>query len=96
MAEEVSINIGEFNMNISNLRSAVSSIDSSIKTTREFEETNINPFTGDLETMINAIKLLERYKQMLNADSDALDSVGKEMDENDKELAQKTGANSRG
>jgi type VII secretion effector (TIGR04197 family) len=91
MAEEVGIKISEFNSNISKLRSAVSSINSSIKTTREFEKTNIEPFTNDLETMIEAIELLEKYKQMLNTDINALDNVGKEMIENDQQLARVSG-----
>ena len=91
MAEEVSINITEFNSNINSLRSAVSSINSSIKTTRELEKTNITPFTKDLETTIEAIELLERYKQMLDTDINALDNVGKEMVENDEQLARVSG-----
>lgn len=91
MAEEVSIKINEFNANINSLQSAVSSIDSSMKISRELEETNIEPFTKDLEKAIEAIKLLERYKQMLDADILALDNVGKEMVENDEELARVSG-----
>jgi len=96
MAEEVGIKIDEFDWKVSNLRSAVFSINSSIKTNREFEKTNLEPFMGDLETTIDAIKLLERYKQMLNGDTDALDNVGQEMEENDEEIAQKTVPNSVG
>lgn len=91
MAEEVSIKINEFNANINSLQSAVSSIDSSMKISRELEETNIAPFTKDLEKAIEAIKLLERYKQMLDADILALDNVGKEMVENDEQLARVSG-----
>ncbi|WP_373895114.1 TIGR04197 family type VII secretion effector [Virgibacillus sp. CBA3643] len=91
MAGEVGIKISEFNSNISNLRSAVSSINSSIKLTRELEETNLEPFTKDLETTIEAIKLLERYKQMMDSDIQALDNVGKEMVENDEQLAKVSG-----
>ncbi|WP_449354439.1 TIGR04197 family type VII secretion effector [Virgibacillus natechei] len=91
MAEEVGIKISEFNSNISNLRSAVSSINSSIKLTREFEKTDLKPFMDDLETTIEAIKLLERYKQMVDSDIQALDNVGKEMVENDEELAKVSG-----
>lgn len=88
MAEEVGININEFESNISTLRSAVSGINSSIKTNREFENTDLKPFMDDLQTTIDAIQLLERYKQMLDADINALNNVGEEMVENDKELAQ--------
>ncbi|MBT2215299.1 TIGR04197 family type VII secretion effector [Virgibacillus dakarensis] len=91
MAEEVGIKISEFNSNISKLRSACSSIKSSIKISREFEKTNLKPFMDDLETTIDAIKLLERYKQMLDSDIDALDNVGKEMAENDEQLAKVSG-----
>ncbi|GIO23674.1 TIGR04197 family type VII secretion effector [Oceanobacillus sp. J11TS1] len=91
MAEEVSINLTEFTSNINSLRSAVSSISSSMKISRELEKTNIEPFTKDLETAIEAIKLLERYKQMLDTDINALDNVGKEMVENDEQLARVSG-----
>ncbi|MFD0951673.1 YwqI/YxiC family protein [Virgibacillus natechei] len=91
MAEEVGIKISEFNSNISNLRSAVSSINSSIKLTREFEKTDLKPFMDDLETTIEAIKLLERYKQMIDSDIQALENVGKEMVENDEQLAKVSG-----
>src|SRR5699024_12241313 len=86
MAEEVSIKISEFNSNISKLRSACSSINSSIKITREFEKTDLKPFMDDLETTIDAIKLLERYKQMLNTDINALNNVGEEKVENDEKM----------
>ncbi|WP_373895119.1 TIGR04197 family type VII secretion effector [Virgibacillus sp. CBA3643] len=91
MAEEVGIKISEFNSNISNLRSAVSSINSSIKLTREFEKTDLKPFMNDLETTLESIKLLERYKQMMDSDINALDNVGKEMVENDEQLAKVSG-----
>src|SRR5699024_12809575 len=91
MAEEVSIKISEFNSNISKLRSACSSINSSIKITREFEKTDLKPFMDDRETTIDAIKLLERYKQMLNTDINALNNVGDEMVENDEQLARGCG-----
>lgn len=91
MAEEVGIKINEFDSNISALRTAVSSINSSMKTTREFEKTDLKPFMKDLETTIDAIKLLERYKQMLDSDVNTLDNVGKEMVENDEHLAKVSG-----
>lgn len=87
MSGEVGIKIDEFNTNISNLRTAVSSIESSIKTNREFEKTNIEPFTEDLETTIHTIETLEKYKQMLNTDTNALGNVGYEMVGNDEEIA---------
>lgn len=91
MAEEVGIKIEEFNTNVESLRSAVSSINSTIKTNREFEVTNIDPFKKDLKTAIDAIELLEKYKQMMNADINALENVGVEMKENDENLAKASG-----
>ncbi|MFD1067897.1 TIGR04197 family type VII secretion effector [Oceanobacillus locisalsi] len=92
MAEEVSINKDKFELNISNLRKAVFNINSRIAAGREFEATNLEPFLDDLETTIDAIKLLERYKQMLDADIKILDSVGEKMVENDEQIAQSTGS----
>lgn len=92
MAVEVSIDKDRFDLSISKLRSAVFSINSSIKTSREFGKTNLTPFIYDLETTIDAIKLLDKYKQMLDVDINILDSIGEKMVENDEQIAQKTGS----
>ncbi|HLR54323.1 MAG TPA: TIGR04197 family type VII secretion effector [Pseudogracilibacillus sp.] len=86
MAGKVSLNLKDFDANTEKLKSAVSNINSSFKLDYSLE-TNIKPFTKDLETTIDAIKLLEQYKQMLNADAWALDFVGQEMVQQDQDLS---------
>lgn len=88
MAGEVGINMGVFQSNVSHLRSSASSIESSIKTSTTFDKTNIQPFTKDLENVIKAVELLQKYKTLLYADITALESTGETMQENDKKLAQ--------
>lgn len=87
MAEEVGINIGVFQSNISKLGSSVVSIESSIKTNYTFDKTNIKPFMDDLENTIEAIQLLQKYKTLLDSDIDTLENVGDKMKENDERLA---------
>lgn len=87
---EVKIDVSEFNSNIENLQSAASDIESDTET-EELDETNIEPFTKDVEKTIDAFELLERYKQMLKEDIHALNNVGETMRENDKQLAKATG-----
>lgn len=86
MAGKISLNIKDFNANTEKLKSAVSNINSSIKLDYSLE-TNIKPFTKDLETTIDAIKLLEQYKQLLNNDAWALDFVGQEIVRQDQTLS---------
>ncbi|MTW86061.1 TIGR04197 family type VII secretion effector [Virgibacillus dakarensis] len=87
MAEVVGINIGEFQSNIEKLRSSLSGLESSIKTSRTFDKTNIAPFTDDLENTIKAVKLLEEYKTLLDTDITTLEDTGEQMRENDENLA---------
>lgn len=86
MSGLVSLNVKDFDANTSKLKSAVSSINSSFKLNYSLD-TNLKPFTKDLETTIEAIKLLEQYKQLLNADAVALEFVGQEMVQNDQDLS---------
>ncbi|MFD1361466.1 TIGR04197 family type VII secretion effector [Lentibacillus salinarum] len=88
MAEEVGINMGEFRSNIATLRSSASSIESGIKTNRTFDKTTIKPFTKDLENVIKAIELLQKYQTLLDSDIDTLEQTGEKMKENDERLAQ--------
>ncbi|MEC5425189.1 TIGR04197 family type VII secretion effector [Virgibacillus sp. C22-A2] len=87
MIEEVGINLGEFQSNISRLRSSASGIESSIKTNRTFNKTNIEPFTNDLEHIIRAIELIRKYQTLLNSDIDTLEQTGEKMKENDERIA---------
>lgn len=84
---EVSINIGLFRSNISHLRDSLSGLDSTIKTSRTFDKTNISPFTDDLENIIKATELIGKYKTLLDEDIKTLESVGEQMRERDEEIA---------
>ncbi|GAB3799652.1 TIGR04197 family type VII secretion effector [Virgibacillus kimchii] len=84
---EVGINHGEFRSNVENLRNSVTALDSKIKTNRTFEKTNISPFTNDLENIIRAVELINKYKTLLNDDISILEDVGEQMKQNDEELA---------
>lgn len=84
---EVGINHGEFRSNVENLRNSVTALDSKIKTNRTFEKTNISPFTNDLENIIRAVELINKYKTLINEDIITLEDVGEQMKQNDEELA---------
>lgn len=87
MIEKLSINPGEFQSNISALRPSAAGIESGIKTSRSFNQTNIKPFTKDLEHVIRAMGLLKRYQTLLNSDIDILEQTGEKIKENDERLA---------
>lgn len=86
MSQEVSININLFHSNLSKLQTAVADINLN-KTTHSFGKTNIEPFTKDLENIIETMELLERYKSILQADVTTLEKTGEQMREKDEELA---------
>lgn len=85
--KEVGINLSEFQSTISGLRSSASSIESSIKTNRTFNKTNIKPFIQDLEHVIKAAELLTKYQALLSSDIDVLEQTGEQIREKDEELA---------
>lgn len=87
MIDEISINPGEFQLHISALRSAASSIECGIDTDRTFNKTNINPLVKDLEQVIKGIELIKRYQTLLNSDIETLVQTGEEIKENDERLA---------
>lgn len=91
MSEEVKINVPEFDSTVNSLQSAVEAIDRNIKSGYEFDKTNIKPFTEDLDIILEALDLLDEYKQMFLADIKTLEGVGDDMVENDEQLAQKSG-----
>lgn len=87
MSKEVGINYREFQSTISALRSSASGIETSLKANRTFSKTNIKPFVQDLEHIMKATELLTKYQAMLNTDIDTLEHTGKQMKENDEDLA---------
>lgn len=87
MSGEVGIKKDVFDTNVSELTKAVLNIDSSVIGTDDFEKTNIEPFTKDLETIVEAADLLDRYKTMILNDITVLQSVGNDMEENDIDLS---------
>ncbi|MDE5415226.1 TIGR04197 family type VII secretion effector [Alkalihalobacterium chitinilyticum] len=86
MSKEVSINISVFRSSVSKLKTSVARIEAK-RPTNAFRNTNIEPFTKDLENAIEAIELLERYKGILEADVTILEQTGEQMREKDQELA---------
>lgn len=86
MSKEVSINMSVFRSNVSKLKSSVTDIEIK-QPTSTLSKTNIEPFTKDLENVIEAIELLERYKKILETDITTLEQTGEKMREKDEELA---------
>ncbi|WP_164216040.1 TIGR04197 family type VII secretion effector [Virgibacillus sp. YIM 98842] len=93
---EVGINFDVFRSNVDNLRSSASNLESSIKTSRTFDKTNISPFIDDLENIIQAAELIDKYKTLLNEDINTLEHVGEQMRQNDEELANRNNYVSHG
>lgn len=87
---EVGINYDLFQTAINHLNNSVTALESSMKTNRTFEKTNITPFTNDLENIIKAVELLNRYKQVLIQDISTLQDIGEQMKQKDEELAGRT------
>lgn len=87
MIDKIGINLGEFQLHISTLKSSATGIDSSIETNRTFNQTNITPFTKDLEHIIKAIELINKYQTLLHSDIDTLNQTGKKIKETDERLA---------
>ncbi|MRX72692.1 TIGR04197 family type VII secretion effector [Bacillus lacus] len=86
MSKEVSINISAFRAKVTKLKTSVGEIDAK-QTTSSFSYTNIEPFTKDLENVIEALSLLERYRGILEADAEILEETGEQMRIKDLELA---------
>ncbi|MFD2655186.1 TIGR04197 family type VII secretion effector [Gracilibacillus thailandensis] len=86
MSKEVSINMSVFRANVAKLKTALADIETNT-TTNSFSKTNIEPFTKDLENVIEAMELLEQYKNILEADVSTLEQTGEQMREKDEELA---------
>ncbi|WP_449354457.1 TIGR04197 family type VII secretion effector [Virgibacillus natechei] len=88
---QVGINISVFRSNITKLRSSLSSLESGIKPNKTLDKTNITPYMDDLENVIKAVELLEKYKTLLDTDIGTLKEVGETMRENDEHLSRQTG-----
>src|SRR5699024_8591204 len=91
MAKKISLQTGAFQENIGNLRSTITNVDSEIQTSETFEMTNMEPFTNDLENLIQSVELLERYKTLFHTDIDTLEGVGESLREQDERLSQNDG-----
>ncbi|WP_416150201.1 TIGR04197 family type VII secretion effector [Salipaludibacillus sp. HK11] len=86
ISKEVSINISVFRSSVSKLKSSVADIEVK-RSTSSFSKTNIEPFTKDVENIIDTLELLKRYKRMLEVDFSTLRQTGEQMRETDEELA---------
>lgn len=88
MSKEVSINIELFRANIKKLEDSLTRLESGMKKNSAFDYTNITPFINDLKHLVQADKLLEQYKTLLDADIRTLQRTGESMKEHDDRLAQ--------
>lgn len=88
MTQEIKLDYDQFKSHVSTLRSSVNGIESSVKTNRTFEDTNINPLIKDLEHIIRTLELLKKYQTSLHKDIDVLEQVGEKIRERDLELAE--------
>ncbi|SEO94907.1 type VII secretion effector, SACOL2603 family [Amphibacillus marinus] len=90
MAKQVSININEFNANVSNIRRSVSNLKNSYRV-KGFNRTNTKPFTRDLEYIADALSLLSKYKKVLEADITLLTQTGKGIQDIDRQVSNLSG-----
>ncbi|MFJ6414150.1 TIGR04197 family type VII secretion effector [Terribacillus saccharophilus] len=89
MGKEVAINMEVFESNVSSLKASAEALLFSQHKSYTLEKTNIAPFTKDLEQMIKAIELLEKYKAMLTEDIQTLKEVGETMRDTDEQQGKK-------
>jgi len=87
MAKEVGINIELFHQNVENLRCAVESLQGVPQPDKTLKKTNIKPFVDDMENVVKAFELLEKYQVLFEADLTTLKKVGDDMEEQDEQLA---------
>lgn len=90
MANEIKLNIELINSNIDKLRSSVDHLESNINGNESFQGTNIKPFIEDLENLIKAIELLNKYKAMFYDDLIGMEKVAEELRQQDEKLARST------
>ncbi|WP_062050957.1 TIGR04197 family type VII secretion effector [Bacillus sp. JCM 19034] len=86
MGSQVSINIEVFRANVANLKSSLAGLETNMSV-NSFSQTNISPFTDDVEKFSEALQLLKKYKQLIEVDVDILKETGEAMRENDEQLA---------
>lgn len=87
MTREVGINIDLFRSNVGKLSDSLSGLQTNNIKTSTFSKTNINPFKQDLENMIKAVELLEKYKLILETDITTLKQTGESIREHDLKIA---------
>lgn len=87
MSKEVGINIELFQANVEKLSSSLTSLQTNLLKTKSFSNTNITPFTEDLQNVVKAMELLEKYKLILEADIITLKQTGESVMENDERVA---------
>ncbi|MBM7541131.1 TIGR04197 family type VII secretion effector [Amphibacillus cookii] len=90
MAKQVSININEFNTNVSNLRKSVGNLKNSYRV-KGYRKTNTKPFNRDLEYIADALSLLSKYKKVLEADITLLIQTGKGIQDIDRQVSNLSG-----
>ncbi|WP_366249416.1 TIGR04197 family type VII secretion effector [Terribacillus aidingensis] len=89
MGKEVAINMEVFESNVSSLKASAESLLFSQHKSYTLEKTNIAPFTKDLEQMVKAIELLDKYQSFLTQDIQTLKEVGETMRDTDEQLGKK-------
>ncbi|MFP7168907.1 TIGR04197 family type VII secretion effector [Terribacillus sp. 7520-G] len=89
MGKEVAINMEVFETNVSSLKASAEALLFSQHKSYILEKTNISPFTKDLEQMVKAIELLDKYKTLLAQDIQTLKEVGETIRDTDEQLGKK-------
>ncbi|MFA8437470.1 TIGR04197 family type VII secretion effector [Pueribacillus sp. YX66] len=92
MSKEIKLNTELFRSNVKSLRSSLDGLYVSMGRNKSFNMTTINPFKNDLENVMRALELLEKYKALLNADINKLQKTGEEMIEQDERISHYTGS----
>lgn len=88
MSEQICINIGVFNSNMTELRGSVNKLATAYMSTGEsLDKTNIKPFLNDLENAIRALELLKEYQQLFTSDLSVIEDVANKIREKDEELS---------
>lgn len=88
MSEKISLNYGLFKGNMNDLKTSVNKLESSMSKSESFDKTNITPFINDLENMISALEMLERYKSLFLEDIEVINDAGEKLKEQDEVLSQ--------
>lgn len=89
MGKEVAVNISEIRAGVNKLRGSLTGLHTKFNAKQGFKNTNIPPFTADLETVNQSMELLEKYRLLLEEDSEVLSDTAETMRENDEQLARR-------